>query len=561
MTGASVLTSQAGDELEALIQDRFDRYVSTWPSRGTSLGVHEHDGRLADLSRTARLADLAAERAYVGQLEAIGPAALSEEQRFERDLALHSARLRLFEGEVVRTWERRTLASDEIGDALFLLMARDFAPLQVRLESLTQRIEGIPSALQQVRDNLGPEPVTLWLELEEAAAAELPLMINDVVSTAQEAGTGRAELKRLMAAARATHSALTDYATWTRTQLGRAGDRIALGRTELDELVSLRAFDGLDTDDILAIGEAQLAAMHEVRQAAGRSIDPDLSEAAVVARVKADGPVDFDAALAGYRDAMLRARAFVEERGLATLPVGDVLDVIPTPKHMRSTMPLAAYFEPAAFDRPIRGVYVVTPSVDGDPGAMNEHNWSSIVNTSVHEAYPGHHLQLSAALSAATPARLLVEAPEFVEGWGMYCEQMMLNEGFEDSPARRVIVATDAIWRAARIILDIRLHRGEIGVPEAIDFLVEHTGFERPVARAEVYRYTQTPGYNLSYLLGKVLLLRLRADEQWRLGDAFTLRGFHDALLYSGSLPISFHRRLLAGQGGGPTAPTATGVA
>ncbi len=271
--------------------------------------------------------------------------------------------------------------------------------------------------------------------------------------------------------------------------------------------------------------------------------------------MKADGPVEFAAALAGYRDAMMRARAYIAEHDLATLPADDLIEIVATPKHMRSTIPLAAYFEPAAFDRPIRGVYIVTPSVDGDPRAMLEHNWASIVNTSVHEAYPGHHLQFAAALSSPTPSRLLTEAPEFHEGWGMYCEQMMLEEGFEDTPERRVIVATDAIWRAARIILDIRLHRGEISVAEAIDFLVEHTGFERSVARAEVHRYTQTPGYNLSYLLGKVLLLRLRADEQARLGVAFSLKGFHDALLYSGNLPISFHRRLLAGEGGGPTMP------
>ena len=189
---------------------------------------------------------------------------------------------------------------------------------------------------------------------------------------------------------------------------------------------------------------------------------------------------------------------------------------------------------------------------------MAEHNWSSIVNTSVHEAYPGHHQQFSAALSTPTPSRLLTDAPEFHEGWGMYCEQMMLEEGFEDTPERRVIVATDAIWRACRIILDIKLHRGQIGVDDAIDYLVVHTGFERPVARAEVQRYTHTPAYNLSYLLGKILLLRLRTDEQRRLGEAFSLRGFHDALLYSGNLPISFHRRLLAGEGGGPTEPSET---
>jgi uncharacterized protein (DUF885 family) len=90
-------------------------------------------------------------------------------------------------------------------------------------------------------------------------------------------------------------------------------------------------------------------------------------------------------------------------------------------------------------------------------------------------------------------------------------------------------------------------------VEEGVDFLVKHTGFERPVAQAEVQRYTTVPGYNLSYLLGKVLLLRLRDDERARLGRAFSLQAFHDALLYSGSLPVSFHRRLLAGEGGGPT--------
>ena len=110
--------------------------------------------------------------------------------------------------------------------------------------------------------------------------------------------------------------------------------------------------------------------------------------------MKADGPADFDTALEAYRDAMERARRFIAEHDLATLPADDRIEVMATPVHMRSTIPLAAYFEPAAFDRPIRGVYIVTPSVDGDPGAMLEHNWSSIVNTSVHEAYPGHHLQL-----------------------------------------------------------------------------------------------------------------------------------------------------------------------
>jgi uncharacterized protein (DUF885 family) len=177
---------------------------------------------------------------------------------------------------------------------------------------------------------------------------------------------------------------------------------------------------------------------------------------------------------------------------------------------------------------------------------MREHNYSSISNTSIHEAYPGHHLQLHVANSHPSLTRLLTDAPEFVEGWGMYSEQMMREQGFDAAPNFRLNMHTDAIWRACRIILDVRMHRGEIEIEDAIRFLVTETSFEEANARAEVRRYTYTPTYQLSYLLGKVLLLGLRDDEQRRLGAAFSLRDFHDALLRNGSLPISFHRRILA---------------
>ena len=125
-------------------------------------------------------------------------------------------------------------------------------------------------------------------------------------------------------------------------------------------------------------------------------------------------------------------------------------------------MPFAAYFSPARFDADQRGIYVVTPAVDDDPNAMREHYWASISNTSIHEAYPGHHLQLAVASQHPSLTRMLTDAPEFVEGWGMYCEQMMREEGFDAGPAFRLAMYTDAIWRACRIILDVRMHRGEL---------------------------------------------------------------------------------------------------
>ena len=132
----------------------------------------------------------------------------------------------------------------------------------------------------------------------------------------------------------------------------------------------------------------------------------------------------------------------------------------------------------------------------------------------------------------------------------MYSELLMREQGFDAGPQFRLMMHTDAIWRACRIILDVRMHRGELTADEATDFLVEHTAFETANARAEVRRYTYTPGYQLSYLLGKVLILGLREEEKRRLGGSYDQRAFHDTLLRNGSIPISYHRRLLRGEGG-----------
>jgi len=339
------------------------------------------------------------------------------------------------------------------------------------------------------------------------------------------------------------------YASWLETTIPGGTDTWAIGRERHDALVGLRAFDGLTADEILELGHHKLAEEHEARAAAAREVDPEASEAEVIDRIKSDHPATFDAARDAYGNAMRRARAHLIERDLVSVPDDERIDVIETPEYLRNVGPFAAYFSPAPFDPNPKGIYVVTPSVHGDANAMREHNLASISNTSVHEAYPGHHLQLDVARRHPSLTRLMADAPEFTEGWGMYSELMMREHGFDDDARFRVMLHTDAIWRACRIILDIRLHRGELTVDEGIDFLVEHTSFERANARSEIQWYTYRPTYPLSYLLGRTLLLELRADEQRRLGDAFSLKRFHDTLLRNGSLPISFHRRLLAGEG------------
>jgi uncharacterized protein (DUF885 family) len=536
------------DRLYDLVEARFRRLLRDNPILATAVGVHDHDDELGDGGRETLLAELAADRQHLADVQALDPGGLSATARFERDLELHNVRRAIFDIDELRIWERRSLALDSVGDGLFLLFARDHAPLAERLDAIAGRLEGVPRHLEEARSRATVPQVRLWQKLEIEAAADLPALFDELVA-AGDGVVAAPEQRRLARAAEAAKVAVDMYGSWLEDTLVDGTDDWAVGRERHDALVGLRAFDGLGADEILELGYEKLADEHAARAAAAREMDPDATEAEVIDRVKSDQPPTFEAALGAYQDSMRRARAHLIERDLVTVPDDERIDVVETPEYLRNVIPFAAYFSPASFDPDPKGIYVVTPSVHGDPNAMREHNFASISNTSVHEAYPGHHLQLDVARRHPSLTRLMADAPEFVEGWGMYSELMMREHGFDDDPRFRVMLHTDAIWRACRIILDVRLHRGELTVDEGVDFLVEQTSFERANARSEVQWYTYRPTYPLSYLLGRTLILELRADEQRRLGDTFSLKGFHDALLRNGSLPVSFQRRLLAGEG------------
>jgi uncharacterized protein (DUF885 family) len=224
-----------------------------------------------------------------------------------------------------------------------------------------------------------------------------------------------------------------------------------------------------------------------------------------------------------------------------TLPEDEELRVEETPGFLRPVIPFAAYEPPAFFDEPQLGIYIVTRR-NGDLG---EHSRPSILNTSVHEGYPGHHLQFACANRNRSLARLLVaeHAIELVEGWAHYSEQLMSEQGFATGPEVRLVQLNDQIWRACRVIIDVELSSGRMGFDEAVDMLVTEARMSRAGAVAEVRRYTFTPGYQLSYLYGKHLLLGLRERRRQAEGSAFELRRFHDTLLANSTLPAAMWER------------------
>ena len=331
--------------------------MRVWPGMASYLGIHAYDSVLPDMSRSGIEGQIAADRRFLADLATLDASSLSPRVAFERDLAVHHAQRRLFDLDVQRAWERHASAAEEIGDALFVLLARDFATLDVRLVSMLERLEAAPGALLASRDRLGDRPVRLWNEMELATARDLPVLIDEIEAAGRDVwADGTPERRRLAERGGGDQGRARGARTLARgTARERRGWRSPSARDAFDTLIGLRAFDGLDTRQILEIGEEQLAAQHRARAAAGRELDPDLDEAAALDRVKDDGPADFEAALVAYRASAERARAFVEERGLATIPDDEVLEIITTPAYLRGVMPFAAYIEPAVDDRPRRG--------------------------------------------------------------------------------------------------------------------------------------------------------------------------------------------------------------
>src|SRR5262249_10892823 len=213
-----------------------------------------------------------------------------------------------------------------------------------------------------------------------------------------------------------------------------------------------------------------------------------------------------------------------------------------TPVFERHVTPYAAYLPPAPFDGEQTGYFYVTPvdagrSKEEQEEQLQAHNIVSLPIATVHEAYPGHHVQMCLANRVGSRLRRMADSSVFSEGWALYCEELMWEQGFYTDPVTQLVQLKDLLCRAARVVIDVELQRGRMTFDQAVDYLVDNSLLERASAEAEVKRYAMTPTQPMSYLVGKLQILDLRDQTQQRMGDRFSLRDFHGALLSSGSLP------------------------
>lgn len=529
-------------QFEAAVGAWFKGYVSTHPVTATALGIHEYDHRLPEASRKALEQQADRTRQFRERVQGVDPSSLSPSGRIDREVAIYRAGLNEFDFEARQMWERRPRAPETLGSSLYLLLVRDFAPLAERMGAIAARLEAAPRFLSESR-SLVTRPVRMWCVAARASADRLEPLLKLIVTTAREKLADAHLLARLARAADGVRLALRDYTHWLDHDVIPIGsDDFTIGPEQFERLLELRRL-GMTSTAILELGERRLEELTAFRKALAKKIDPDAPVNAVIRAIATDRPGDLSSALAAYRDAVRAARRFVIEHDIATVPSDETLVVEATPDYIQHLIPFAAYIPPGKYDAQSVGIYLVTPPTTDEAWARHSH--AAIVNRTVHEGYPGQHLQLLWASRHPSMIRTLADGPEFEQGWALYCEELMQQQGFRSTLASQLLMVDNLLWRAVRVVLDVKLSTGRITVSEAVNTLCEYTGMARDAAVAEVLRYTLTPGQPLSYLVGKHLLQELREEARTRLGGAFHLRKFHDALLRSGTLPIAIMRQAL----------------
>ncbi len=543
--------------VQELFYQSSERFISQHleesPVMATQLGDHRFDGRLADYSRAALDRQRRQLTQALTELERLSADGLDLDASIDHRLLTQIVKGIIREFDVLRGPERNPGSyADECMGGVFLLLIKEFAPLPERLKAITGRLRETPRVLEQARQNIVPEEVPpVWGQVAlDSVQQGLALYRGVLPALAESVPEG----KSLLEASQAAAGAMDDYARFLQEiVLPRAQGRFPVGEKLFDEMLREDHMVDYSAQELLSTGRRLFQETWDQMVSLAATIAPGRDVKTILDEAKDDHP-SAEELLDAYRREMTRARSFIAEHDVVTTPEGERLRVEPTPPFLRGIIPYAAYLMPGPLEELQEGIFLVTPvdpqaPADEQRAQLRGHHWAKLPITAVHEAYPGHHLQLVYANGVGSLPRKLGSSVStlFIEGWAFYCEELMERLGFMGTPLQRLGRLQDGLWRCARIILDASLHTGVMTAEEAMTFLVDQVGLERSSAQAEVRRYTMSPTQPMSYQMGKLEIVALM-EEYKALHPGSTQRELHDAVLSCGSLPPRLMRqRLLAG--------------
>ncbi|HEV2132849.1 MAG TPA: DUF885 domain-containing protein [Terracidiphilus sp.] len=565
----TALTAHAANQtwqqqFQRVSDEYFDQvYFHYGPSSATAIGFHQYDGQLEDYSRKTIDAQVAALKSFEARIEAIQPDNLPTGfvPRSDREIVLATIRSQLLTLGTIRPWAKNAdNFSSTCAGAAFVLMERKFAPPGDRLRSLVAREKQMPGLLAEARENLD-NPPRIFTEI---AIEQLPGIISffqhDVPAAFADAQDPalKAEFGQTNAA---VISALQSYLTWLKSDLlPRSNGDFRIGadafrkKLEYDEMVDT------PLDKLLEVAWADLHKNQAHFKQVAAELEPEKTPQQVLEELGENHP-DPGQLLDAFRATFNTLIAFIRSHHIVTIPSNIQPIVEETPPFMRATTtasmdtpgPYETHATEAYFNVTLPAPSMTRAEVEG---YMHSFNIGTVISTAVHEAYPGHYVQFLWVPQAPSKVRKILGANTNVEGWAHYCEQMMLDEGYgqpgtgakdkRESEFLRLGQLQDALLRDARFIVGIQMHTGTMTIEQAEEFFQKEGYQSRESAIVETKRGAGDPTY-LYYTLGKLEIMKLRADMMKKEGAAFSLEKFHDDFLRQGFPPVKIVREAMLG--------------
>jgi len=540
----------------------FDQvYFPYQPTAGTIAGYHQFDGKLEDLSRKSIDAEVASLHSFEEQVEAIPETALDQMTRGDRQMVLGQIRSRLLTLETIRPWAKDADRYSSIAaNGAFSLIERKFAPADDRLRALIAREKQMPGLLANARVNL-QNPPRIFTEI---AIEQLPGIIRFFERDVPSAFTDvhdEALKKEFTQTNNAVISALNDHLSWLKTDLlARSNGDFRIGAETFAKKLQYDEMVDLPLDRLLAIGYEDMRRNQQQFSRIANELEPGKDPRAVLEELGHNHPAP-DKLLDAFRATFDSLLGYIRAHQIVTIP-SDVRPIVEeTPPFMRATT-FASMDSPGPFETHATNSYfnVTLPNAAMTPaqveGFMHSFNIGTVISTSIHEAYPGHYIQYLWSLRAPSRVRKIITSTTNIEGWAHYTEQMMLDSGYGQPGAGakdereaqwlRLGQLQDALLRNARFIVGIQMHTGKMSFDEAVEFFQKEGYQSRETAVVETKRGAGDPTY-LYYTLGKIEIMKLRADLIKKQGAAFSLGKFHDEFLSQGFPPIKIAREALLG--------------
>jgi uncharacterized protein (DUF885 family) len=554
--------SPQDDQFQKLASDYIEKYLEANPEQATQLGDHRFDDRVTDYSADAIAKELARQRQFRDKLNSLGDQSqLNETNRIDFQILRDNVDYQIFQLEELKEWEWNPLVYNQsLADAIYLLVARDFAPAEKRVANLRKRLEAIPTVVAQAQANLkNPPRVHAETAIEQTQGA-ISLVQEGLAPLLHQAPQSGKELAPLQEKAA---KALTNYKQWLEKDLlPRSNGNFRIGADKFRKKLRFALASDLSAEEIMKRARTDIAATQSAiyetalplykkffpsADAKSQKDQPKVTKA-VLNKLAEQHPDDLT--VVGYGQKVLaETTAFAKEHALVTVPATPI-DVIVMPEFKRG--PAIAYCDsPGPLEENGKTFYAIAPPPNDWPkdrrdSFYREYNNYMMRNLTVHEAMPGHYLQGAHAneFHAPTLVRAIFQSGSFVEGWAVYAEQVMAEHSY-GGPEVKMQQLKMRLRVICNAIIDQSIHMANMSEKEALD-LMEKEGFQEEGEAVGKWKRARLTSTQLStYFVGVSEHLDLRERAKMKEGAAFDLKKFNDHVIAYGAPPVKYVREIL----------------